>query len=326
MLLILLGSDDFSKAGYISSLARQHHAGVEFFVSAEERPDLADFFGRDLFSQTKIAVLQNLLGTYEYRQDMAEKLRASKNFIVFEQAKLDRRVASNKQWLGHKGAEVKEFFLPHGAELELWLVARAKVLNGTISKAAAARLAQKLGRDDAVETKIGGKIVEIKEIFDLWQADSEIRKLLAYAGGREVSESDVQALVSQSGEVDSLRIVNAIADGKKTGALDLIGKFLVQGGDEKAAVIQLNALLSEQFRNIFVIQEFLSKKWPDAQILDATGWKTGRLFVLKKIAVRFKPVKVKDLLGKLAALDAELKTSATPPRVLLDLIIGQLLT
>ena len=46
---------------------------------------------------------------------------------------------------------------------------------------------------------------------------------------------------------------------------------------------------------------------------------------MKKIAVRFKPKTVLEFLTKLEALDEELKTSSTPPKVLLDLIVSQLL-
>jgi DNA polymerase III delta subunit len=45
---------------------------------------------------------------------------------------------------------------------------------------------------------------------------------------------------------------------------------------------------------------------------------------MKKIAARFKPQLISETLTKLAALDEELKTSQTPPKVLLDLILSQL--
>ena len=96
------------------------------------------------------------------------------------------------------------------------------------------------------------------------------------------------------------------------------------GADEKGAIIQLNGLISEQFRNVAMAQDFLSQKKGENQILEITGWKSGRLFVMKKIASKFPAKKVLEFLSKLAALDEELKTSQTPPKVLLDLIVAQL--
>ena len=127
--------------------------------------------------------------------------------------------------------------------------------------------------------------------------------------------------------MDALEIANALADGKKQLALDLMGKFL-QGqniGDEKSSIIQLNALLAEQFRNVCIIQNFLERGVKEEEILEKTGWKPGRLFIVKKIAKKFNFKKVVDFLAKLEALDTELKTSATPPKVLLDLVVAQLL-
>jgi hypothetical protein len=45
---------------------------------------------------------------------------------------------------------------------------------------------------------------------------------------------------------------------------------------------------------------------------------------MKKLALNFDPKKVLEVLSKLESLDLELKTSTTPPRVILDLIIAGL--
>ena len=126
--------------------------------------------------------------------------------------------------------------------------------------------------------------------------------------------------------VEGIEIANAIADNHRQEAMALVSRFLKQtaGADQKARTIQLCALLAEQFRNLAALQDFLARRVPETKILEATGWKPGRLFVLKKIVVRFPPDKIWQTLNKLEALDEELKTSSTPPRVLLDLILSQL--
>lgn len=326
MLIFLLGPDDFSKRQYLSALAKKHKAEVEFFPHGDNPPDLASFFGQDLFAGPKIVVLRDVLAGYEYNAALAQKLSASKNVVIFQETKLDKRLTGTKKWLADKSIEVLDFALPHGRDLDNWIVKRAGELGGSITKTAAALLAERLGRDGAKETKVGGKTVAVEEIYDLWQADAEIHKLITYAKDREIAETDVDLLVAQTGEVDVFSLINAIADNQKQTAMDLMHRFL-QGqttGDEKGSIIQLNALLSEQFRNVAMVQDFVSRRTGDEKILEATGWKSGRLFVLKKISGRFKPQKVKETLGKLAALDDELKTGSAPPKVLLDLILAQL--
>jgi len=325
MLTLLIGADDFSKNQYINSMAKKEGMALEFFSDVENLPLASNLASQDLFSKPKVFILKGLV-KYFSSDDIVEKLIASKNQIIIAEEKLDKRLSENKQLLANKNISLQEFNLPHGSELNKWIADRVKSLGGSISTSATESLAVALGRDDAKETKFGGKVASIDEIYNLWQADSEIQKLIAFAKAREITPNDVHQLASQNGEVDVFDLTNAIADNKKQEALELLHKFLKNetGSDEKGAIIQLNALLSEQFRNVAMIQEFLSRKTSDDKILEATGWKSGRLFVIKKIASKFTPKKVLDFLTKLSALDEELKSSGTPPKVLLDLIIVQL--
>lgn len=324
MLLILLGEDDFSKKEHIKVLATKEKAEVEFIVE-EEKLDILHLTEQDLFAKPKIFVVENLFKALNLEKNL-DKLLASQNHIIITEEKLDKRSSFNKKLLSNKKITVKAFSLPHGRELNKWVEKRVLELGGKISKEAAEELAVKLGRDEGEEIKVGGKVISSKERFSLWQADGEIKKLIAFAQGKEITKADVESLVTENLEIDVFKITNAIADGKKKEAISLMRKFLAQqtGSDEKARIIQLNALLAEQFRNVFVVQDFVAQKTPEQQILEKTGWKSGRVFVMKKIANKFNPKKVLVLLKKLEALDQELKTTQTPPKVLLDLILAQL--
>lgn len=282
---------------------------------------------QNLFAQNRIFVLSGILAKLDLEEVKLEKLIASVNQVIVVEEKLDKRSSFNKQLLANKKIKAEEFNLPHGAELNKWIEKRVKELDGTIDKPAVEELAVRLGRDEAKETKFGGKIVDVKEIYNLWQADGEINKLLMAGDGKQITKELVENLVSQNSEVDVFDIINSIGEKNKDRALGLISGFLETGtgSDEKGRIIQLNALLAEQFRNVLMVQSFGVEKTPEAEILEKTGWKSGRLFVIKKIASRFQPKMVLDLLTKLDSLDTELKTSSTPPRVLLDLITSQLL-
>lgn len=327
MLSLLLGPDDFSKNEYIQALAAKDKLEAVHFGDGETMPSVEDLSQQDLFSQPKIYVLRGLVKQFGSAEKIP-KLIASKNQIVLVEEKLDKRLADNKQLLANKQILVKEFALPHRQELNKWILARVKFYGGKISPPAAEVLAIALGRDNAKETRFGGKVVDVEEIYNLWQADSEIKKLVAYAAGKEIFAGDVKALANENGEVDVFELTNAIADNRKQKTMELLHNFLKAqtGSDEKGAIIQLNSLLSEQFRNVAAVQDFVARKKTESEMLEITGWKSGRLFVMKKIAVQFPAKKVLDFLNKLAALDETLKTSQTPPRVLLDLIVSQLLT
>lgn len=322
MLTILLGPDGYSKKEYIKTLAAKEKAEVVVLVEPQELP-MGQLVGQDLFMAKKVFVLEQAVKLIQDHN--LQSLIDSKNQILLLEEKLDKRLSFNKQLLANKLIEVKQFALPHGKELNKWIENRVKELGGKIESSAVELLAVFLGRDDAKETKFGGKVVDVEEVYNLLEADSEINKLLALAGSEIVTTEMVKQLVPQRQEAGVFDIVNAIGENDRKKAYHLLEIFLASesAADEKGKIIQLNALLSEQFRNVGVVQDFLSRQVPDAEILQKTEWKSGRLFVMKKIASKFPPKKVWDLLNKLNLLDEELKTTSTPPRVLLDLIFSQ---
>ncbi len=323
MLSILLGPDDFSKHEYIQALAAETRAETAYFYDAV--PSMQELTQQDLFSRPALSVLVGLFGQINWERDR-EALAAAPRRIVLVEEKLDKRSSAARDVLKDKSIEVKEFNLPHGRELDAWLKRRIQSRGGDIAPKALELLAVRLGRDEAAEVRFGGKVVSVTEAYSLWQADGEISKLLALAGGRAIEEGDVRELVGQNGEVDVFDIVNAAAEGDRRRALELVNNFLADAaaGDEKAKIIQLNALLSEQFRSVALAQHFFSARIPEPAILEKTGWKSGRLFILKKIASKFSAAAIFSLLAKLESLDEELKTGNTPPHVILDLIVAQM--
>jgi hypothetical protein len=56
----------------------------------------------------------------------------------------------------------------------------------------------------------------------------------------------------------------------------------------------------------------LSRSAPDAEIIKATGFTPGRVFVYKKLSRSFAPQKLLEALRKLEALDGELKSTTGP--------------
>ncbi len=326
MIFLYLGPDEFSKAQKAEKAAAALGSRPVFFGEGEEIPEPAVLAGQDLFSQDKVFVLKNMFGKF-LADNAWQRLMGTRNLIFFLEEKLDKRLAQAKAVLKDERIAKEEFALPHGQELDNWLMVRAGELGASLGREAAAELARRLGRDLSRETKAGGKIVAVDEVYNLWQAGAEIQKLAAYAAGKAITAADVGELVPENGEVDVFDLTNAIAENKKQLALSLLHKFLAlqTGSEEKAAAIQLNALLAEQFRNVLMVQDFMDANKSETEILELTGWKSGRVFVMKKIAGRFAAEKVRDFLGKLKALDEELKTGSVPPKVLLDLITVQLL-
>ncbi len=326
MLTLLLGPDDYTKQAYIRDLAQKAKLEVETYNDPATLPSVAALTQQSLFSAAKLFVLSGIFSKLDW-DGLLKPVIESKNEVVVIEEKLDKRLTGTKTVMAHKAIKIVEFALPHGKQLDAWILKRVKELNGAISQKAVDLLAKKLGRDNAQEMKFGGKILEVTEVFNLWRVESEIQKLLAYANGQEIQPNHVEALVYEEIPIDALEITNALGEKNKQRVLTLMHGFLNAdtASDEKAGAIQLSALLAEQLRSVAIVQDFLHARVPESVILEKTGWKSGRLFIMKKVASLYPQKTITGTLVKLDALDTELKTSSVPPKVLLDLIVGQLL-
>lgn len=331
MLYLLLGADDFSKQKFVDDLAARLGLLVERASGADVT--INRLIEVSLFESAKIWVLSQALAPLEAAAHI-DVLSASANHIIFIEPKLDKRTSAAQALLKDKRIAVKEFLVPEGAALIKWITARVKERGGKIEAAAASTLATRLAGESIANVPPPRSNSASRATFradpvsyNLWQAANEIDKLLEYAGGKAITTEAVEALVSPNQDIEVWKVINAIADKNLSGVQDYLHRFFAaaDGTDEKAKVIQLNALLSDQFRNIVMVQGFVAQRLADAHILDLTSWKQGRLFIVKKIAQRFKPELALDVLKKFEHLDFELKTSSTPPRVLLDLILSQAL-
>lgn len=324
MLSIFLGPDSYTKHKIIQEHVASLGLPLEVLVMPDELP-MDQLTSQDLFSGKKAFLVSGAIAQLDDKK--VEALTAGPHQVFFVDDKIDKRTTFGKSLTSRKDIAVKEFPLPHGRELNSWIQKRVGEMGGKIDTNAVEAFAIRLGRDSGSEVKFGGKVVSVEEIFTLWETEKEIEKLISFAAGEPITEQMVIDLVEERGEARVLDIVDAIAQKQKQRAMELLEKFLQNetGSDEKGKIIQLNALLSEQFRNVAMIQDFTETRVPDDAILSQTSWKSGRLFVIRKIAARFEHKKIMDVLAKLSALDEELKTGSTPPRVLLDLIMVQLL-
>jgi DNA polymerase III delta subunit len=323
MLYILLGSDDFSKQQFIDAQAKKLGIGSVRVNSVDTVDRLLELGTPDLFANKSLHVIQGSLAVLA--QAAAEQLRIladSASELVFVEEKVDKRKKEYQVLLKHKHVTVKDFAIPEGAEFTRWLESRVNALGGSATKPAIQLLANRL-RGSQVEPSTSW--AEGAPAYTLWQADQELVKLLTYAHGAAVDEAMVTMLSTRQYDTHAWTITNALAERQGAKLFTLLEAFFHEADttDEKTKTIQLTALLAEQFRSILLVQAASVERQSDEHILELTGWKSGRLYVIKKLAQKFETKVVRDFLSKLEHLDIELKTTATPPRILLDMICAQ---
>lgn len=320
MLYLLLGGDDFSKKEYIEKLAKQKKLSLDFISETSSSVDFKNLLAPTLFGVAKIFVFVNAIGSLADEKILVF-IKESSQIVIFTEEKLDKRKTQSQKLVKDKEITVKEFIVPTGAELEKWISDRVKALGVKMGTQAIKSLAFRLEGDS------GGNSFKREEAkYNLWQVDNELKKLLTFANGTEITKEVINALVPEIGETESWDIVNALAEKQPAKAYSLMEKFFrtQASTDEKSKVIQLNSLLAEQFRSILLVKSFQNSGAQDTEILERTGWKSGRLYIVRKLASKFEVKKLQDFCSKLVNLDEQLKSTSTPARVLLDLITAQI--
>lgn len=316
MLYLFLGKDNFSKQQRLRQLAAMQKAENTRINSVDEL-NMATLTEPTLFGRARLFVLDNLISKIDF-DTQVEALAASPHVIVLMEDSLDKRKKTSTQWLKHPQVKVEQFQAPAGSDLQQWLLTQAQELHIKLDKAAADYLISV-----AMPPPSTSRFSE--PVADLWKFHTELRKLRSYAEDQPITKDMVDQLVTKNTEVEAWDITNALAQRNTKQAFVAMEKFFAdEATDDKAKTIQLNALLADQFRNILLIQDFSQRRVPDAVILERTRWKSGRLFIIKKLAGKFKPSQLLSILDKLERLDIETKTTTAPGQTILQLILAQL--
>ena len=334
---LFYGEDDFSLRRKIdiwkNEFAKKYSAQAITVLDGSEMAEgdlvseLQNQLAPSLFTSKKLLILRNVLPKKPDQEKLTTFLLELPNlapkdyFIVFWQTtKPDGRLKFTKQFSAE--VTVQEFALPAGAALNQWLKAMAKNLGSEISDSAVEKLAVFLGRDLAEEKKIGGRVIERKEAFDLWQAFSELSKLSSNSAN--ITPDLVAALVKPKIPDSVFALTDNIASGNRQAAFQALENSLSSsGGDVKGAFIKIVGLLSEQVRSLLNVALLKEDGLSEAEIAEKLGYSPGRVFVLAKNARNFSPDRLKKLIMELTKIDQALKSSEANPQLLVDLFIAK---
>lgn len=315
MVTLLLGTDLLAKKQHISIVSKNLQAEVQTFTDVSNLPPITQLFEQQLFGGSKIVVLDALWKQFDEKtieQILAVGESKSSQLFLLEDS-LDKRKKINQEFLKDKRVTVLQFDAPIGfAASSEWIKKFAKEKNISIEPAASVALAQALLLDEDAT-------------LDVARAQSELSKLHSFAAGQAIAAEMVTDLTENSSGVDIFALLNAIATKNKKQALQMLEQhFATESTDEKATAIKVTALLADQFRSLLIASDSASRNLPDQKVLELTGWKSGRLFIMKKLSRNFQPSQLRQALSKLENLDRELKSSTMPPHVVLDLIIADI--
>lgn len=329
---LFTGEDDFSiqrkiqtwKTEFTKKYSTEAMSLIDATIidEAQVLDQLKEVLAPSLFASKKLIVVKDALpGSEKFNAFIfATILDLPKDyFLVFWQTKkLDKRLSFAKEFLKH--LNVSEFTLPHGPALNAWIKAEAKFLGAEIDDKAVDKLAAYLGRDLFEEKKFGGRVVERKEVFNLWQAHNELAKLSSLTGN--ITTTEVEMLSRPKLNENVFILSDAIVRKDVRQALKTLEDLLsLSFLDEKSSIIKLIGLLAEQVRSELAVSTLQQQNLSQIQIAERMGWSAGRVFVVSQHVNLNDSSKLENFLKNLLEIDVKLKSSDANPKLLLDLFI-----
>ncbi len=339
-IFLFYGEDDFSLQRKVDhwkkEFAKKYSASSVTVVQAGELAEmeiinnLQTHLSPSLFASKKLIIVRDGMPTKAAQTNLMEFLLNTLDsipkdfFVIFWQSqKPDGRLGFTKKFVSK--VTVTEFNLPHGVMLNGWVSAMAKALGVSITPAAADQLALFLGRDLFEEKKAGGRVIERKEAFDLWQAHSELLKLSS-AGG-EIDVHHVKALVKPKIPDSIFALTDQMVAKNQKGAFQALENFLSnQTAEEKTSLIKIIGLLSDQLRSLLVVSLLSSEGLSNDDIAEKLGWTSGRVFVTARNVRNISSQKLKQLLFRLQEIDLRVKSLDTNQKLDIDLFLASATT
>jgi DNA polymerase-3 subunit delta len=196
---------------------------------------------------------------------------------------------------------MREFNIPHGAQMARWIQSKAAEFGGEFSHQAARLLADYILDDPRL-------------------AVQEIRKLLTYVDfSRPVESHDVERLTPYAGEGNVFEMVDALGNRNGQLALTMLHRLL-----EEDEPIRLFAMIVRQFRLLLLTKELLNAGYQEVEI--TRQLKTFQFVARKLIAQagRFSLESLEDILRRLLEIDEAAKSSQIDWVVALDVLITSL--
>jgi len=318
MIIFIYGDDTFRSSKKLQEIKDKFKTKVDRTGATITIMDGEDFdlpklreqlLSPSLFTKQRLIILKNTLAhLVKHKKDQAELVelldKDRDNTIIFWEDLSDKDVAksimkSELFKLLRNTKYAQEFKRLQYQHLEKWIREQVESLGGTIEPQVVKILITLVGND-------------------LWRLDSEIQKLVLYAGEKKVTLSDVETFVEERLEEDIWQFTDALAREHQAAALKLLADQLRSG----SSPLELLNRMIWQFRVYILVKSILeSKVQTSSEIAKELGLHP---YVVQKALPVVKKFTFEKLIGiyqRLAELDQGLKSNIASPEVLLDRFI-----
>ena len=311
MIIFLYGPDTYRSRQKLNEIIEHykkiHRSGLNLRYFEAGNLNFQDFKNEvetiSMFREKKLVVLKDIFSNKDFQEEFlkqGEKFVNSANIIlIYEKKEIDKKNSFLK--FLKKNSESQEFELLEGQRLKNWVKKEFEKYQAQIDLKVIDELINFVGSN-------------------LWQMESEIKKLVNYKNGQKIKREDVELLVRPKIETDIFKTIDAISEKKKSRALFLFHQHLEKGD----APLYLLVMINFQFRNLLEIKDLIEKNTPYYRIINQSKLHP---FVVKKSyqqTQKFTLQQLKKIYQKIFEVDLAIKTGKIEPETGLDLFIAEI--
>ena len=160
-----------------------------------------------------------------------------------------------------------------------------------------------------------------KEIdYNLFNMESDIKKVIAHSSGEEILSSDVALTISTNLETNVFAMLDAISRNRKEEAYRLLHNLLVSG----EGVYKLLSLISSQLELILEVKEMREEGMNLAQIQKKLNVHEFRVKKAMGFTEKYSTDGLKRILSKAYEIDGNIKTGLLDQTLALELFIAEI--
>lgn len=156
--------------------------------------------------------------------------------------------------------------------------------------------------------------------YRIYNLENDIKKIIAYSGGRTVAREDIEQTVSGDLDRFAFNFLEAVASGRKDTAFRLLRNITGSDGD----VFSLLSLTVNQFELMYEVKELKDEGLTADEIakkLKANGYRVKKA---ASAADKFSFKKLKEILSQLYEIDRNVKTGIMNGNLALEMLIGRI--
>ena len=161
---------------------------------------------------------------------------------------------------------------------------------------------------------------------DLLRLSNELDKLIAFVGEKgRITQDEIDELVRHSREHSNFELTDAIVDGNRKKALNLLHRIFDNASESPQSLsLMILGAIASNYRKMVGAKELMKQNAPNSEVAKLVGLPPFKVGQFNEQVRRIETSHLLKGMERIAATDVALKTSMATPRMLLEVLICEL--